>query len=75
MMKPYDVVRIIALRDQRFSKLSADYERNPRIGDTGTIIEVYSNPETAFEVECTSSNGCTIWLAAMYPEELRLSGQ
>jgi hypothetical protein len=74
-MKQYDVVQVIALRDERFSKSSADYERNPCIGDVGTIIEVYSNPEPAFEVECSGSNGRTIWLAAMYPEELKLSGQ
>ena len=74
-MKLCDVVQVIALRDERFSKMSADYERNPCVGDIGTIIEVYSNPEPAFEVECASSNGSTIWLAAMYPEELRLCGQ
>jgi hypothetical protein len=74
-MKPYDVVQVIALRDDRFSKASADYERNPCIGDVGTIIEVYSHPEPAFEVECSGSNGNTIWLAAMYPEELKSSDQ
>ncbi|MFV9657324.1 DUF4926 domain-containing protein [Ectopseudomonas mendocina] len=74
-MKPYDVVQVIALRDERFSKSNAGYERNPCIGDIGTIIDVYSNPEPAFEVECSDSNGITIWLAAMYPEELKLSGQ
>ena len=74
-MKPYDVVQVIALRDDRFSKSNADYERNPCIGDIGTIIEVYSGPEPAFEIECTGSNGSTIWLAAMYPEELKPSGQ
>jgi hypothetical protein len=74
-MKPYDVVQVVALRDDRFSKASADYERNPCIGDIGTIIEVYSHPEPAFEVECSGSNGSTIWLAAMYPEELRVSDQ
>jgi hypothetical protein len=74
-MKLYDVVQVIALRNERFSKLSADYERNPCVGDTGTIIEVYSSPEPAFEVECSRSNGSTIWLAAMYPEEIRLCGQ
>ncbi|WP_430523795.1 DUF4926 domain-containing protein [Stutzerimonas stutzeri] len=74
-MKPYDVVQVIALRDDRFSKSSADYQRNPCIGDVGTIIEVYSHSEPAIEVECSDNNGITIWLAAMYPEELRLSAK
>jgi hypothetical protein len=49
------------------------YERLPEVGDTGTILEICAAPELAFEVECSSSaDGSTVWLEAMYPEELEL---
>jgi hypothetical protein len=73
-MKPYDIVKVVALRDNRFSERSADYQRNPCIGDIGTIIEIYIHPEPGFEVECSAKDGSTIWLAAMYPEELKAIG-
>jgi hypothetical protein len=44
--------------------------RSPAVGDRGTIVEVYSKPELAFEVECCNEAGETIWLTSMYPEEL-----
>jgi hypothetical protein len=43
------------------------------VGDVGTILEVYETPELAFEVECSDpGSGITIWLEAIYPEELEL---
>jgi len=70
-MKQFDVVKVVAFRDDRFSCASENYERSPAVGDIGTIVEVYLQPEPAFEVECSDRNtGQTIWLAALYPEEL-----
>ncbi|MBD8878859.1 hypothetical protein IHE49_00020 [Rhodanobacter sp. 7MK24] len=67
-MKQFDVIRVTSLRDDRFKEVAADWQRAPAIGDVGTILEVYAD---AFEVECSdSSNGYTIWLAAMYPDEI-----
>ena len=69
-MQQYDVVKIQSFRNDRFSSLQPAYQRNPLIGDIGTIVEIYTTPETGFEVECSDPNGITIWLEAMYPEEL-----
>jgi hypothetical protein len=67
-MKQFDVIRVTAIRNDRFKDGAADWQRPPAIGDVGTILEVYPD---AFEVECSdSSNGYTIWLAAMYPDEI-----
>ncbi len=72
-MKQYDVVRVVAIRNNRFDKHSASYQRNPAIGDTGTVLEVYTAPRLAYEVECLdANNGYTIWLEAMFPDELTL---
>lgn len=71
-MKPFDVVRVVRFRDSRFTG-KPDHERWPVIGDTGAILQSYSIPEPAVEVECVNAgSGSTIWLAAMYPEELEL---
>jgi hypothetical protein len=67
-MKQFDVIRVISIRDDRFTEASDDWQRAPAVGDVGTILEVYAD---AFEVECSdSSNGNTIWLAAMHPDEI-----
>ncbi len=71
-MQPFDVVRVQAIRDDRFADRGPGFERNPQVGDIGTILDTYDNPEFAFEVECSNLNGETIWLEAMYPDELFL---
>lgn len=68
-MKQYDVVRVAAIRGDRFARERPQYQRHPHVGDAGTILEVYDG---AFEVECSEpSTGFTIWLEAMYPDELQ----
>jgi uncharacterized protein CbrC (UPF0167 family) len=68
-MKEYDVVRVVAIRDGRFSGQQPDFRRHPQIGDVGTIVMDHG---TAFEVECCErSTGITIWLSAMFPDELQ----
>lgn len=70
-LQQYDVVRVVAIRDSRFIGAEVFYERLPRIGDIGTILEIYSKPEVGYEVECSEpSTGFTIWLDAMYPDEI-----
>ncbi|MFQ3787230.1 hypothetical protein [Halomonas sp. A29] len=67
-MKQFDVIRVVSIRDDRFTETERDWQRAPAVGDLGTILEVYAD---SFEVECIdSSNGSTIWLAAMYPDEI-----
>jgi len=66
-MKQFDVVKVIAIRGSRFADDEGFDKRAPRVGDVGTILEVYAD---AYEVECSDSDGSTIWLTAMYPDEL-----
>ncbi|MDB6024418.1 MAG: hypothetical protein JWM68_641 [Verrucomicrobiales bacterium] len=69
-MKQYDVVRVTAIRDNRFAGKQSQFQRDPHVGDVGTILEVYGD---AFEVECCEiGTGITIWLEAMYPDELQI---
>jgi hypothetical protein len=68
----YDVVRVIRIRDARFDDAEVFFQRHPRVGDIGAVVEVYTNP-IGFEVECCAAgDGITTWLDAMYPEELEL---
>ena len=70
--KQYEMIQVVLIRDNRFSQSMPTFERHPMIGDKGTIVEIYTNPELGYEVECTNPiNGHTIWLEAMYPEEVR----
>ena len=68
-MKQYDVVRVAAIRDDRFAAERPFFQRHPQVGDEGTILEVYGD---AFEVECCERDtGVTIWLEPMFPDELQ----
>ena len=68
-MKQYDIVRVAAIRGERFAGERPGFRRHPQVGDVGTIVEVYTD---AFEVECCERDtGVTIWLEAMFPDELQ----
>lgn len=41
-------------------------------GDLGTIVEVYTNPAPAYEVEFVNPDGTTRALLTLLPEEIRL---
>jgi hypothetical protein len=66
-MQQFDVVRVAAIRDDRFVGEVHFDKRSPVVGDVGMILEVYAD---AYEVECSDSDGTTLWLAAMYSDEL-----
>lgn len=68
-MKQFDVVEVTAIRGDRFASEEVFFKRAPAVGDVGTILEVYAD---AYEVECSDSDGSTIWLDAMYPDKLQL---
>jgi len=36
-----------------------------------TVLEVYENP-SGYELECSDSDGITIWLGGYFPEDLSL---
>lgn len=70
-MKQLDVVKVTAIRGDRFAGEQLFDKRAPMVGDVGTILEVYAD---AYEVECSDSDGSTIWVEAMYPDELGPTG-
>jgi hypothetical protein len=68
-MEEYDVVRVVAIRDGRFSGQQPAFQRHPQVGDVGTIVMDHGS---AFEVECCEpGTGITVWLEAMFPDELQ----
>lgn len=69
----FDVVRVVCIRGNRFENKKVFYQRHPQVGDSGTVLEVYATPTLAYEVECSDpTTGSTIWLEAMYAEEIEL---
>lgn len=69
-LKPYDQVRVPAIRGNRFAGQPVFFDRHPRVGDVAVIVETHQ-PGDAYEVECSSpENGQTIWLDTMFVDEL-----
>lgn len=79
---PYSEISVVRvtqlLKEHRDFTGSSDHERPPRVGDTGTIVSVYSTPGQipAYDVECIVTDGehagWTIWLATFTHDELEL---
>ena len=74
-LKEYDVVRVVQLLH------SPDHydgwklnKRHPKIGDTGTVLNIATVPNlpTHFIVEASSPNGIPDWLGDFVAEELEL---
>jgi hypothetical protein len=69
---PFDCVRIVAIHDPAALEPSTFDERPPRIGDTATIVEIYTDPP-GYELECSSrDDGRTLWLMAFAPDAIEL---
>lgn len=70
-----DVVRVVALRekDRRFDGTEG-VKREPRIGDTGTVVHAYATgeQEARFMVEAVAPSGHTLWVADFAAGELKL---
>lgn len=46
-------------------------ERGLMVGMVGTIVDCYTTPDLAYEVEFCDDNGCTIMCIAMTPEDIQ----
>jgi hypothetical protein len=66
-----DVVRLTALHGRAANHLSvARAQRAPRIGDVGSIIQVFATGDQArYLVESVTGEGETIWLAELAADE------
>ncbi|AMJ93299.1 hypothetical protein AVL56_02595 [Alteromonas stellipolaris] len=58
-MKQYSVVKITKLNTVFEAHENSFGSRPPRVGDIATILDVY---EDAYDLECSDSDGVTIWL-------------
>jgi hypothetical protein len=69
--QPFTVVRVVAIRADRFAGAKIWYRRLPRVGDVGTVIETHVSTAPACEVECSDpETGETIWLEVLHPDEI-----
>jgi Domain of unknown function (DUF4926) len=70
-IKQYDLVRVVRVRDGRFTDSPPAIQRHPVVGDVGTVVEVYRGDPPGFEVECCAEEGqVTVWLEVFRPDEL-----
>ena len=73
--KMFDSVRVSRLdTPMRAVQGPRSPARQPRVGDRGTIVEVFGPMgEATYLVECVDANGETAWLAEFAREELEAS--
>jgi hypothetical protein len=75
-LREFDTVRVLAvpphLQDRVVWNVSG---RLPEVGDLGTVVDAYAYEEERdpfYTVECTASNGDTVWVATFSAEQLEL---
>lgn len=70
-LRPFSRVRVTRIRADRFAGSVDHFKRPPQVGDVGYIVDTFETPEIAYEVECSDiASGETIWMCAMYPDEV-----
>lgn len=67
----YDVVRVVEVLVEKPVEQSTFDMRLPQAGDVATVLEVYSAP-FGYELECSDSDGKTIWLGGYSPNDCKL---
>lgn len=72
--KQYDVVRILEIlnpvkMNSCGSGMGCSY---PKVGDVGTIVEIYTDPCVGYDIECSDDDGVTQWLTVFEPSEIEL---
>lgn len=72
--KQYDVVRILEILNTEKingcgSGMGCD---SPKVGDIGTIVEIYTDPYLGYDIECSDDEGVTKWLTVFKPSEIKL---
>lgn len=60
-IRQFDVVRVKAIRDNRFAGATTYYERLPQLDDVGAVLEVYSKRNLR-----TKSNAQTQTMGSLY---------
>jgi hypothetical protein len=64
----FQTVRVVSLHSPKAWPVSSLHP--PKIGDTGAIIGIFSQPRESYTVESVLPDGTTSWLADFSPEDL-----
>lgn len=74
MLRPYDTVCVKRISPRARANGWRVNQRAPQLGDAGTIVDVIpgvDEPEL-YIVECSDSEGSTVWLGEFTAEEIEL---
>ena len=72
--KQYDVIRVLDITNPEKLKgceSGLGYSA-PKVGDIGTIVEIYTTPSLGYDIECCDEKGCTEWLVVFEPSDIEM---
>lgn len=72
--KQYDVIRVLEIANpQKLKDCESGFGYSvPKVGDIGTIVEIYTSPCLGYDIECSDEKGVTKWLVAFEPSEIKM---
>ena len=72
VFKQYDIVKVIRITKPNEGHRDAFNRRDPQVGDTAAIIEIYAQPRLGYELECVDASGETEWLRSFSAQDIQL---
>ncbi|KXI29395.1 DUF4926 domain-containing protein [Paraglaciecola hydrolytica] len=72
--KQYDVIKVLEISNPKKlqGRGSCLGYCSPKIGDVGTIVEIYTTPCLGYDIECSDEKGVTKWLTTFEPSEIKM---
>lgn len=72
MIAELDSVRVVRLLEPKAPEGSAKMVRQPRVGDTGTVVGIRETArgDRIYTVECVNREGLTEWLVGFWRGEI-----
>ncbi len=73
VFKQYDIVKVVRItKEPNECHRDPFNRRDPQVGDTAAIIEIYAQPRLGYELECVDASGETEWLRSFSAQDIQL---
>jgi hypothetical protein len=69
----FQTVRLVKIPERDARVIIHNSFRAPKLGDTGAVIEIFSEPREHYFVEAVTPDGGCDWILDLFPDELELS--
>ena len=72
--KQFDVIRVLGITNlEKLKGCESGLGCSvPKVGDIGTIVEIYTTPSLGYDIECSDEKDVTKWLVTFEPSDIEM---